>query len=272
MSHIPGMCNDNPEGCRKANDEMAEAIEKNPGRFGGFAALPMAHPEKAAAELERVVKELGFLGAMIDSHLGDMSHYDDERFWPVFETAERLDVPVYIHPAPPTESRVKERFAGNYSDVVASGLSISAWGWHEDVGLHVLKLYAAGLFQHLPKLKIIIGHMGELLPMMIDRVKSLRTYQKSGRESFSEVWDRNIWVASSGMFSARTLEMLLKVTKKDRVMYSVDYPFGNSVEGRKHLEDLAEKSFLSKEELDDFAFGNARRLLNLDLPLKEFSS
>ncbi|KAI1780291.1 amidohydrolase 2 [Hypoxylon cercidicola] len=270
MSHVPGMSNDNPDGCRKANDEMAEAIKKNPSRLGGFAALPMAHPEKAAAELERVVKELGFLGAMIDSHLGDMTHFDDERFWPVFEAAERLDVPLYIHPGPPAESVVKERFGGNYSDAITQGLSTAIWGWHEDVGLHILKLYSAGVFERFPKLKIIIGHMGEMLPMMIDRVEQfLHLFQKSD-SNFSEVWDRNIWVTSSGIFSVRVLEMLLKVTKKDRVLYSIDTPFNRSLEGRTYIQELADKSSLSKEDLDDFAFGNAKRLFKLDLALKRF--
>ncbi|KAI1381227.1 amidohydrolase 2 [Hypoxylon crocopeplum] len=270
MSHLPGTCNHKPEACRKANDGMAEAIKKNPGRLGGFAGLPMAYPEKAAAELERAVEDLGFLGAMIDSHLGDMTHYDDERFWPVFETAERLDVPLYIHPAPPPDSVIKERYSGNYSAVVTQGLAAGGWGWHQDVGLHIIKLYSAGLFGRFPKLKIIIGHMGEMIPNMVDRVQALRFYQKSGLGSFTDVWDKNIWVTSSGIFTARTLEMVLKVTKKDRVMYSIDTPFNTSMEGREYLKELAENSSLSKEDLDMFAFGNAKKLFKLDLALQKF--
>ncbi|KAI1761572.1 amidohydrolase 2 [Hypoxylon sp. FL1150] len=270
MSHLPGIGNDKPEGCRKANDEMAEAIKKNASRLGGFACLPMAHPDKAAEELERVVKELGFLGAMIDSHLGDMTHYDNDRFWPVFEMAERLDVPLYIHPGPPPGPYIKQRFSGNYSDVLMSGLSTAVWGWHEDVGLHILKLYSAGVFERFPKLKVIIGHMGEMLPMMIDRVEQfLHLFQKNG-SSFAEVWDRNIWVTSSGMFSVRVLEMLLKVTKKDHVLYSIDTPFNKSLEGRTYIQELAENSSLSKEDLEDFAFGNAKKLFKLEFILKKF--
>ncbi|KAI0846474.1 amidohydrolase 2 [Daldinia vernicosa] len=270
LSHVTGLSNYNPEGTRKANDEMAEAIRKNPSRLGGFAGLPMAHPRAAAAELERTVKELGFFGAMIDSHLGDMTHYDHERFWPVFETAERLDVPIYIHPALPPEFIQKGLYNGNYSPVLAQGLATGGWGWHQDVGIHVLKLYSAGLFARFPRLKIIIGHMGELLPIMIDRVDSIRFYKKSGLEPFRDVWDRNIWVTSSGIFSVRTLEMVLKITKKDRILYSIDTPFSKSIEGWKYLQRLAEESSLSKEELDMFAFGNAKKLFKLDLELKQF--
>ncbi|KAI1417886.1 amidohydrolase 2 [Hypoxylon sp. FL1857] len=271
ISHLPGLGSNNPDGCRKANNEMAEAVKKNPTRLGGFAALPMAYPDKAAAELERTVKELGFLGALIDSHLEDGTHYDAERFWPVFETAERLDVPIYIHPAPYPDAFVKQRYSGNYDAGVALGLSTTAWGWHEDVGLHILKLFSAGLFTRFPNLKIIIGHMGEMIPMMIDRIQKFRLLApKIQQSSFGDVWDRNIWVTSSGIFSVGTLEMLLKVTKKDRVMYSVDTPFSRNIEGWNYLQELAEKSSLSKEELDDFAYGNAKRLLKLDVALRKF--
>ncbi|KAI2468390.1 amidohydrolase 2 [Annulohypoxylon bovei var. microspora] len=272
MSYIPGMGNDKPEACRKTNDEMAEAIKKNPTRLGGFAVLPMAHPEKAAAELERAVKELGFHGTLIDSHLEDMTHFDGERFWPVFEMAERLDVPIYIHPAPPTDAFVKERYSGNYPDAIALRMWTGAWGWHEDVGLHILKLYAAGVFDRFPNLKIIIGHMGEMIPMMLDRAgKILTPYResKNGR-SLNNVWDQNIWVTSSGIFSVRTLEMLFKVAKKDRIMYSIDTPFAKSIQGLNFLQELAEKSSFSKDDLDNFAFGNAKKLFKLDLELKKF--
>ncbi|KAI0182125.1 amidohydrolase 2 [Hypoxylon sp. FL1284] len=271
MSHVPGLANGRPEACRKANDEMAEAVKKNPTRLGGLAALPMSHPDLAAAELKRVVKELGLLGAMIDNHLEDMTHYDDERFWPVFEMAERLDVPIYIHPSPPSASRIKDAFEGNYSAAVARGLSSAMWGWHEDTGLHVLKLYLAGLFERFPKLKIIIGHMGEMIPMMVDRITAAAAIFSEGKAAkFSDVWDRNIWVTSSGIFSVRVLEMLLKVTKKDRVMYSVDTPFSPNTKGWAYIQEIADKSSLSKEDQDDFAFGNAKKLFKLDFELEKF--
>ncbi|KAI2611343.1 amidohydrolase 2 [Hypoxylon fragiforme] len=272
LSHVPGTSNHHPGGCRSANDEMAEAIKKYPTRLGGLADLPMVHPEEAAAELERAVNELGFFGALINNHLSDMTHYDDERFWPVFEMAERLDVPIYIHPSPAPGNVIQQRFGGNYSPLAAQALSSFSWGWHENVGLHILKLYAAGLFDRFPSLKIIVGHMGELLPIMLDRVQSANVLREKNKlRGFGEVWDKNIWVTSSGVFSVRTLEMLLKVTRKDRVMYSVDTPFSKNAEGWRYLEELAESSSLSREELDMFAYGNARKLFKLDFELKKFA-
>ena len=263
LSQLPGVGNKNPDGCRVANDEIAEVIRHNPDRFGGFAALAMVDPQKASQELERAVTKLGLVGAMIDNHLPDMTHYDSETFWPVFETAERLDVPVYFHPAPASDEVMAQRFNGKYQQVVAQGLSTGAWGWHENEGLHIIKLYAAGLFQKFPKLKIIIGHMGEMIPMMIDRIERLKFFKRGGLGSFRDVWEKNIWVTTSGIFSVRTLEMLLKVTPLERVLYSVDSPFEKSETGWAFVEEIARSGLLSKEELEQFVSGNARKLLKL---------
>ncbi|KAF2160276.1 hypothetical protein M409DRAFT_70612 [Zasmidium cellare ATCC 36951] len=266
ISSLPGMASINPSGCRAGNDELAAHIARHPGRFAGFAALPMERPEEAAAELKRTVREHGFVGAMVDNNLADGTHYHEKRFWPVFEAAQELDVPIYTHPSPPSAESLKTRFAGPWPTVVSTGIATGCWGWHEDVGLHIIQLFAAGLFKQFPRLKIIIGHMGELIPMMIDRLDGSRFFSKGDVGKFSDVWDRNIWVTSSGMFSVRVLEMLLQVTKKERVLFSIDTPFNASERGLKFLEELAEKEvFESQEELDGFAYGNAVRLLKLDV-------
>lgn len=265
ISSLPGMASVNPSGCRAANDELSAHIKDNPTRFAGFAALPMEKPEEAAAELNRAVRECGLVGAMIDNHLLDGTHYDDERFWPVFEAAQELDVPIYIHPAPATAQSMNSRFAGSFPQVVSTGIANGVWGWHEDTGLHIVKFFAAGLFKRFPRLKIIIGHLGEMLPMMLDRIDGSRFFAQGEVGRFSHVWDNNIWITSSGMFSVRTLEMLLKVTKKDRVMYSVDTPFNKSERGWKFIEEVAEAGVFSDDELDGFAYANAARLLKLDL-------
>lgn len=163
ISHAPMVAN--AEDCQRGNDELAAACKGKPRRFAGFAMLPMLQPEAAAAELERAVKDLGFLGALINNH-EDGTFYDDEKYWIVFEKAIELDVPIYLHPSFPSEA-MTELYKGNYSDQVAFMLSIASWGWHSDVGLHVLKLFAAGLFDKYPKLKLIIGHDGEMVSVSI---------------------------------------------------------------------------------------------------------
>ncbi|KAF2160205.1 hypothetical protein M409DRAFT_29290 [Zasmidium cellare ATCC 36951] len=242
LSTIPGIASTDPQGCISANDALAAAIAKHPTRLGGFAALPMAHPDLAASELHRAVKDLGLVGAMIDNHLPNRSYYDSTTYDPVFAMAEKLDVPIYIHPAPPTDSQI-QFYQGNYPPQTALKLAASAWGWHADVGQHLIRLYVSGLFLRHPNLKIVIGHDGETLPMMIDRVddSKLRTDQ-----TFREVWERNLWVTTSGFFHLRTLEMLMKVTKIERVMFSVDYPLVDIAKGWRFVEEVAGSGILSE--------------------------
>ncbi|KAL1861033.1 hypothetical protein Plec18170_001548 [Paecilomyces lecythidis] len=266
LSHLPGIGLRDPARCQAANNEMAKEIQANPNRFAGFAALPMAVPDEAARELHRAVTDLGFRGALVDNHLEDMTQYDDARFWPVFEVAEKLDVPIYLHPSPAPAAEVEQRFAGNYPWKVQMGLTTGAWGWHENVGLHILKLYAAGVFERFPQLKIIIGHMGELLPMMLHRVARLRFFQEMAAErkkSILDVWDENIWVTTSGMFSVSTFKMLQQVTRIDHILFSVDYPFESNTTGRAFLEELRSSETLTHEELEMVAWKNGHSLLKL---------
>lgn len=135
--------------------------------------------EENAKELERAVTELGLVGAMIDSRdPSNTSHSHDRKFWTVFATAERLDVPVYIHPSPASEQLMKDQCDGEYAQVIATGLSTGAWRWHSDVGLHAVKLFAAGVSKEYLSLKIIVGHMGDMIPMMIDRIDRLKFFKK----------------------------------------------------------------------------------------------
>ena len=275
LSHLPGTATaatGTPAACAAANDEMAAAMAAAPpGKFACFAALPMAYPDAAARELERCVREIkGFVGAMVDNHLLDGTHYEGKRFWCVWEMAERLDVPVYIHPAPaPAEwldhARPEGRFgSAEYSHIAAMGLSGGHWGWHENVGLHILKLYAAGVFKRFPNLKVIIGHNGEMLPMMVDRVDGSRFYRQAGLGGFGDIWERNIWVTTSGMFSIRSLRMLREVVPMSRVMYGVDTPFNGSDRGFEFVKEVAESGSFSEEEMQDWGWRTASRLLKLE--------
>lgn len=267
LSHIPGIGISNPAICRAANDQMAEAIRQNPTRFAGFAALPMGVPEEAVKELRRTVTELGFLGALVDNHLEDMTHYDDARFWPVFEAAQDLDVPLYLHPAPPTQDIFASTYAGNYPHLASIGLGTACWGWHQDVGLHVLKLYLAGVFTRFPRLKIAIGHMGEMLPIMLDRAAAMPAFRAAvahGARPLREVWDTNIWVTTSGIFSLDTFQMLRQVTKLEHILFSVDYPFDTTESGKLFMDALHKSGMLTEDEFDMVVRKNAITFLKLD--------
>lgn len=251
---------EDPEGCRKANDAVRAAVTANPKRFAGFAVLPMSLPDEAAAELNRSVTTLGLKGAMIWNHLKDGTYYDAARFDPVFAMAQKLDVPLYLHPAAPIADITSKLFTGNYPAALAGRLGTNSWGWHIDVGTHILRLYSAGLFDRFPKLKLIIGHNGEGLPMFLDRIDSTGLRNDT---TFDRVWSTNIWSTTSAFFTVRQFQQLRQVSPVERIMYSVDYPFNTNTDGWEFVEKLAQANVLNDDEMDAFAYRNAEKLLRL---------
>jgi predicted TIM-barrel fold metal-dependent hydrolase len=259
ISHGPREAS--PSVCTAANDDLAAAISKNPTRLAGFAMITMSQPAAAARELTRCVQELGFVGALVENHV-DRQFYDDERFWPVFETAQELDVPIYIHPCFPAENMV-DYYKGNYEDSVAVALSAYGWSWHSETGLHILRLFASGLFDRFPRLKIVIGHMGELLPFQIERIIPGSQRWVKRERGLREVWRNNIWVTTSGMFTLPPLACLLQTTSIDHVLYSIDYPFSATETGLKFVEEIEKSGLIVGEDLEKFAFKNAEKLLGV---------
>ncbi len=148
---------------KDANDRLFEAVKRHPDRFAGFAALPTAAPDAAADELERAVTKLGFKGTMIHGHTRG-SFLDEKKYWVIFERAQALGVPIYLHPALPHPDVVKAYFTG-YED-----LARAAWGFAVDTSVHFLRLVFAGVFDAYPDLKIILGHLGEGLPFAMHRL------------------------------------------------------------------------------------------------------
>ncbi|EED12636.1 2-amino-3-carboxymuconate-6-semialdehyde decarboxylase, putative [Talaromyces stipitatus ATCC 10500] len=252
ISHGPG--DQPPEICKASNDELASAIFRNPTRFAGFALLPMAEPTIAAEELERC--------ALIDNHTKGW-FYDDQKFWPVFEKAQELDVPIYIHPSYPEEGLAATQYKGNYDDNIAIALGAYGWAWHADTALSILRLYASGFFDIYPKIKLILGHMGEMLPFQLDRVAAVSSCFGKNRP-FKEVWTSNIWVTTSGMFALPPLACLLQTMPIERVLYSVDYPFSANEKGYEFLEEIGKSGLIKEgEEWERFLYKNAQELLKV---------
>ena len=133
ISHTPLKEAPTPSQCRAINDELHAAVKAHPTRFSGFANLPMLHPAEAAAELRRTVKELGFVGALVDNH-SEGTFYDAERFLPIWDEAQKLDVPIYLHPSFATDHMLELNYRGNYSEEVAVQLSNHVFGWHTETG------------------------------------------------------------------------------------------------------------------------------------------
>ena len=150
------------------NDYLADVVAKHPKRFAGFAALPMASPDACAGELMRAVKDLKMVGAMIhgttEGRFLDHPSYDG-----LLAAAVQLDVPIYIHPNVPTLD-VRQAYYSNLPEGTDRVLATAAWGWHSEVAIHILRMVFAGTFDKHPKLKMIIGHMGEMLPVMLARI------------------------------------------------------------------------------------------------------
>ncbi|HEY6788061.1 MAG TPA: amidohydrolase family protein, partial [Trebonia sp.] len=149
---------------RQANDAVVAAVSNYPERLLGFATLPMLNPAAAASELERLVRDQGFKGALINGHVNGR-YLDDKFFWPVFECAETLDVPIYLHPVVPPQPVVDAYYSG-FDPYVSTNLSAAGLGWYIDTGIHCIRLILGGVFDRFPRLQIIVGHHFEALSWM----------------------------------------------------------------------------------------------------------
>lgn len=243
---------------REENDRLADAVKRHPDRFAAFAALPTADPEAAAGELERTVRQLGFKGGMVNGHTGGR-FLDDQRFWPILAAAESLDVPIYIHPAPPPAAVFDAYYAG-FAPEVSAGLSTGGWGWHIETGLHLLRLIMAGALDRFPRLQVIVGHLGEALPFMLARTsRRLPREVTALQRSVDEYVRQNVHFSISGFNSFPPLLNALLEVGADRILFSVDDPFSANLEGRAFLDSMP----VSAGDREKIAHANAERLLRL---------
>jgi predicted TIM-barrel fold metal-dependent hydrolase len=241
-----------------ANDRLAAAVREHPKRFAGFAALALQEPEKAAAELERCVRALGFKGALVHGTTRGM-FLDDRQFTPLFETAQALDVPIYLHPAPPPKP-VQEAYFGGLPGQLGFFLATAAWGWHAEAGMHSLRLIVSGLFDRFPRLQLIIGHMGEDLPFSIARAEAVLSREtKHLQRRVGEYFQQHFHITTSGYFTVPPFKCTMEVVGADRILFSVDYPYSPNTVGRTFLDSLP----ISPEEMGKISGGNAERLLKL---------
>ena len=242
--------------CRIVNEELGEAVARYPKRFAAFATLPVADPQAAAKELEWAVGT-GFKGALING-VTQGRFLDDPFFTPLLGCAEALGVPIYIHPAPPPEA-VREAYFSGLEPWLARILSIAGWGWHAEVGLHTVRMIANGVFDRHPKLQIIIGHMGEMIPFFLARINEVVTPFAKIEKDFAAYFHSNIHITTSGIFTAPPFDLCLAVVGIDRLLFSVDYPYAPNEAGRGFLEKIT----LAPVDFEKFTHGNAERLLGI---------
>jgi 2,3-dihydroxybenzoate decarboxylase len=248
------------EVARQANDALAEATRKHPDRLAGVAALPMQDPDAATRELERCVRDLGFKGALVNgfSQLGDKILYCDLPIYrPFWAAVERLDVPFYLHPRNPMPNAVPA-YEGH------QWLLGPSWGFHAETAVHALRLIGSGLFDAHPRLKVVLGHLGEGLPFYIWRIDNRNTWMKAphkyaAKKSVVDYFRANFHVTTSGHYSTPALLDTIAELGADRVMFSVDYPF----EACSDAAEWFDAAPLSEQDRARIGRDNAIRLFKL---------
>jgi predicted TIM-barrel fold metal-dependent hydrolase len=240
---------------RCTNDLVAATIAQHPTRFQGFATLPTAAPKDAALELERSVQHLGLAGAMLCGRTRD-KNLDHPDFLPMFETAAKLGVPLFVHPQIPQRA-VREVYYSGFGDLIDTAFATFALGWHYEAGIQFVRLMLAGVFDKYPDLQIILGHWGEVILFYLERLNSLGRVAQLQRP-VADYIRRNLYVTPSGMWSQAYLQRTLELVGPERILFSTDYPYQYRPGGA-GLSFLNEAA-LSPEEKELFAHGNWERL------------
>ena len=247
-----------PAFAREYNDRLAAAIAQHPDRFHGFAHLPLTNPQAAADELARCVSEHRFVGALLNGTTQG-KFLDAPEFEPVLAQAEALGVPLYLHPGIPPQP-VREAYYSNLPHSLGERLSMAGFGWHAETAVHILRLIFSGTLERHPRLKLIIGHMGETLPVMMARIDNTvpQTETKLPR-SVSETLRDQVYITTSGIFTRPPLEAALATFGLANTLFSIDYPYAPNAPGQKFLASLE----MPPGDIVQLASGNADRLLGL---------
>ncbi len=258
IGHVPTAV----EVARKANDFLAEECAKRPDRFRGFAALPMQDPEAAAAELERCMKELGFVGALVNGFsqrddTDDLLYYDLPQYDAFWATCEQLQAPFYLHPRNPLpqDSRI-------YAD--HPWLMGPTWAFAQETAVHALRLMGSGVFDRYPGLRIVLGHLGEGLPYMMWRIDHRNAWVKTtpkypAKRKIVDYFNENFYLTTSGNFRTQSLIDAMLEIGADRILFSTDWPFENI----DHAADWFDVATIAEADRLKIGRTNAKTLFGL---------
>jgi predicted TIM-barrel fold metal-dependent hydrolase len=246
---------------RSINEMLSKTAKQYPERLAFYSTLPMLDPDAAVYELERAVKDLGLKGPMIFSG-SDGTYIDEQKFWGIYEMAEKLDVPIYIHPGALLPDIVKP-----YRTYPI--LSGPMWGFAAATGLQAMRLIVSGVFDRYPGLMIMLGHMGEGIPYWLWRMDK---HYEADRFMFekdapgfnlknkpSQYFKDNFYITTSGMCWQPVLQFVLSVMGADRVLFAADYPPESALEAARFIESAQ----ISDEDKEKICHGNAEKLLKL---------
>ena len=253
---------------RRANDFLAEQVAKRPDRFQGLAALPMQDPDAAAGELARCVRDLGFVGVLVNGFSqvddpADAIYYDLPQYRSFWAEVERLDLPFYLHPRNPLpqDARIYDGHPW---------LLGPSWAFAQETAVHALRLMASGLFDAHPKLRIILGHLGEGLPYSIWRVDNCNAWVKAhkgypAKKPLGHYFRDNFYITTSGNFRTQTLVDAMLEIGADHILFSADWPFENIDHAAKWFDVCT----ISETDRQKIGRGNALRLFGLDCARSE---
>jgi 5-carboxyvanillate decarboxylase len=255
-------CCDSPDAATalaaSANDLLAETVKKHPTRYTGLASFAPQDPKRAAKEIERAINTLKLNGLIANSHTND-EYLDDPKFWPIFEAATALNAASYIHP---------RNLPAHANDILDAGINLDGaiWGFQMETGLHAMRLIVGGVFDQFPKLKIVLGHMGEAVPFWLYRIDYMyNVYSSGGRGRIkikrkpSEYVKDNFMITTSGVNFHPTLEYCHKVLGADNIMFAIDYPYQDT-EGAVTFMNSAPPP---KADLEKITHGNAERIFHI---------
>ena len=247
---------------REANDHLATEVARRSDRFRGFAALAMQDPDEAARELTRCVKELGFVGALVNGFSQAASadtalYYDLPQYRPFWRTVAELDVPFYLHPRNPLPGDIRAYEGHNW-------LLGPNWAFHAETAVHALRLIGSGLFDEYPNLQIILGHLGEGIPAYLWRIDNRNAWMKARHTYAAKKWvanyiRSNFVLTTSGNFSTSALDQAIAGIGVDRIMWSADYPF----EDISDAADWFDKTPLNEADRQKIGRTNALKLFKL---------
>jgi 2,3-dihydroxybenzoate decarboxylase len=241
---------------KRANDRLCDTVRSNPQRFAAFATLPAIDPKAAADELERAVGKLGMKGAMVHGLTSGL-FIDDKRFWPIFERAQALDVPIYVHPATPHPAVIEVYYKDYANDFPA--LLTAGWGFTVETATQGIRLVLSGVFDAYPRLKIILGHLGESLPFSLWRIDAALSRKGNRAVSFRDVFCEHFYITTSGNFSDPAMLCCIQEMGVDRILFAVDWPYVENRPGTEWMERIS----LSAEDKRKILSGNTKRLLRM---------
>jgi predicted TIM-barrel fold metal-dependent hydrolase len=218
--------------------------------------LPTADPWAAAEELERAVNELGFKGAMIHGPTNGV-FFDDRRFWPIFERAQALSVPLYLHPANPQPS-VVEAYYKEYADDFPSLLNAGC-GFTVETAVAGIRLVLSGVFDRYPDVDVILGHLGEAIPFLLWRINDALSRPGNAPVAFRDTFCSRFYITTSGFFSDPALLCCIQEMGADRILFSIDYPFASNAAGTSWMRNLS----LNERDKAKILHANAEAVLDL---------